>query len=68
MDYEPPCDINCTNSIENSIKLLDISNIKAQDETKEVSKQRHSLIRVDLNPNEEQESFSNLFIDKKNSI
>lgn len=50
------CDINLTNSIEQSIKLLDISNIKAQDDTKEISKQRQSFARA-----QGVDSLSNLF-------
>jgi uncharacterized protein YjiK len=42
--------------------MLDISNIKAQDDTKEVSKQRHSLIRV-----QNADSFSNLFAENRNN-
>lgn len=51
------------NSVDNSIKILDISNIKANDDTKEVSKNKTSFIKFDV-PDEE-ESFGNLFNDNK---
>lgn len=49
--------------MDNSIKLLDISNIKVYDDTKEVSKNRTSFIKFDV-PDEE-ESFGNLFNENK---
>jgi hypothetical protein len=47
---------------------LDISNIKAQDDTKEVSKQKNSFIKLDVpEVEEEEESFANFFNGKKNN-